>query len=656
MVRARIAREPDFLCATEADLIGEDEATYDRALFPDQAQLGQTRAAAHLRLSAGRGERRRHRARAAAGGRAAHHAGKSSGWCPGCARSRSPCCCARCRKRSAGRSCRWSRRWRRSPRAFEPGAGDFLTALAEHLSRTYGVPVRAADWPPQSLPAASADAGGNRRSAATRRSPRGAICAALRAQVESGASPLGSLGARRAAVGARAGSPRGPSAICRNRWRWRSRGRAAARVPGAGDEGGRRAAAPLSQPRGGARARARRRCATSPSWRWREKSLQMQKELVRQTSSSAKPAGSFQTALEQLSAPAPTAFAPETAGEHLLRHALVLESPLTAARFEALLADGAARAAGPRVRARRAHEANLAAARRPPRAPHAYPALKQDVERLVPADFLPRTPPAALGHLPRYLKAIAIRAERAAVNPAKDAERERRCSRCSRWRAQCPPRSAKPSGGCWRSSASRSSRRSWARRSRSRRSASRRWPAWRKRSPPRPPVRQDRPQVCPSSGMPSSQPRAPRSRSAITPPIRSPSAWPPPAWRRASWPPPARRSCRKRGSPAWRFFARRIFPQRHRGFFGEFARRDEGRLAEIGLWPAPVGHRAHVCRHRQRLPHPPAAHPGRRGARRRGSSGSSSPSRQAYALAPVRPRAVGRHVLRAGLRGDAARG
>jgi dTDP-4-dehydrorhamnose 3,5-epimerase-like enzyme len=32
-------------------------------------------------------------------------------------------------------------------------------------------------------------------------------------------------------------------------------------------------------------------------------------------------------------------------------------------------------------------------------------------------------------------------------------------------------------------------------------------------------------------------------------------------------------------------FARRIYPQRHRGFFGEFARKEEGLLASIGLWP-----------------------------------------------------------------------
>lgn len=37
--------------------------------------------------------------------------------------------------------------------------------------------------------------------------------------------------------------------------------------------------------------------------------------------------------------------------------------------------------------------------------------------------------------------------------------------------------------------------------------------------------------------------------------------------------------------PGVEIFARRIYPQRHRGFFGEFARQNDGRLAEIGLWP-----------------------------------------------------------------------
>src|SRR5690606_29013860 len=38
--------------------------------------------------------------------------------------------------------------------------------------------------------------------------------------------------------------------------------------------------------------------------------------------------------------------------------------------------------------------------------------------------------------------------------------------------------------------------------------------------------------------------------------------------------------------PGVELFHRRIFNQRHRGFFGEFVREEEGLLAEIGLWPS----------------------------------------------------------------------
>jgi dTDP-4-dehydrorhamnose 3,5-epimerase-like enzyme len=37
--------------------------------------------------------------------------------------------------------------------------------------------------------------------------------------------------------------------------------------------------------------------------------------------------------------------------------------------------------------------------------------------------------------------------------------------------------------------------------------------------------------------------------------------------------------------PGVEIFPRTIYPQRHRGSFGELARRDEGALAKIGLWP-----------------------------------------------------------------------
>jgi dTDP-4-dehydrorhamnose 3,5-epimerase-like enzyme len=42
---------------------------------------------------------------------------------------------------------------------------------------------------------------------------------------------------------------------------------------------------------------------------------------------------------------------------------------------------------------------------------------------------------------------------------------------------------------------------------------------------------------------------------------------------------------RKAWIPGVEIFSRTIYPQRHRGAFGELARRDEGVLAEIGFWP-----------------------------------------------------------------------
>jgi ATP-dependent helicase HrpA len=49
-----------------------------------------------------------------------------------------------------------------------------------------------------------------------------------------------------------------------------------------------------------------------------------------------------------------------------------------------------------------------------------YPGMKTDLARLLPPDFLARTPAVRLPHLVRYLKAVAVRAERARVDTAKD--------------------------------------------------------------------------------------------------------------------------------------------------------------------------------------------------------------------------------------------
>ncbi|HYP16589.1 MAG TPA: DUF3418 domain-containing protein, partial [Opitutus sp.] len=55
--------------------------------------------------------------------------------------------------------------------------------------------------------------------------------------------------------------------------------------------------------------------------------------------------------------------------------------------------------------------------------PQPYAGLERDLSALIPPDFLLRTPFPQLGHFPRYLKALKLRADRWRQNPAKDAER-----------------------------------------------------------------------------------------------------------------------------------------------------------------------------------------------------------------------------------------
>jgi ATP-dependent helicase HrpA len=49
--------------------------------------------------------------------------------------------------------------------------------------------------------------------------------------------------------------------------------------------------------------------------------------------------------------------------------------------------------------------------------------MDKDVARIAGPDFLARTPFGRLWHLPRYLKAIGVRAERARTNPSGDADK-----------------------------------------------------------------------------------------------------------------------------------------------------------------------------------------------------------------------------------------
>ena len=124
-----------------------------------------------------------------------------------------------------------------------------------------------------------------------------------------------------------------------------------------------------------------------------------------------------------------------SAEEHIQRHLLRLDppSPLTAARFQHMI-ESARRELPTMVHTvREAVKATLALRDSILHSPRRYSGMDQDAARLVPPDFLAHTPHRQLRHLVRYLKAILVRAERAAHQPARDAEKARLLQPYAHW-------------------------------------------------------------------------------------------------------------------------------------------------------------------------------------------------------------------------------
>jgi ATP-dependent helicase HrpA len=146
----------------------------------------------------------------------------------------------------------------------------------------------------------------------------------------------------------------------------------------------------------------------------------------------------------------------ETAMEHLKRHILPPEAPaaLTEAQFHGAVDQARGRVPGlaqqlidrvgtilqlrQQVQQRLGSTASLAPPRPKtlasfsqlgqPSAPRTPGPLSNELTALVPPRFLEHMSFVRLTHLPRYLKALLTRLERAALNPAKDHERERQLS------------------------------------------------------------------------------------------------------------------------------------------------------------------------------------------------------------------------------------
>jgi ATP-dependent helicase HrpA len=110
-------------------------------------------------------------------------------------------------------------------------------------------------------------------------------------------------------------------------------------------------------------------------------------------------------------------------------------SPLTQERFASVAAAARAEAKGIAYRLMDVLAAVLATRAEGLRSKNMCAQLQEDIARLVPPGVLAVTPYHQLAHLPRYLKAAQLRAERARTNPPADAERAKQVRQALQWLA-----------------------------------------------------------------------------------------------------------------------------------------------------------------------------------------------------------------------------
>jgi len=448
LVREQIGREPDFLCATEADLIGDADASYDRALFPDHVSLGNTALPVTYAYTPGQD----------ADGVtvrvplpvAAHLTTGQLQWMvPGLREEQIGVLLRALPKTVRKTLMPLEPKIREIAGGFQPGRADFLPALADFLSRKYRVPVRAEDWPPQSLPAHLQP-----RVEVVDHSDKtvaaGRDLAVIRAQVESRdvRSAAWEKAARhweRRAVTVWSFGDLPESVVVEE-----IGGAPLLAYPGLAVRDAevdvrlfRKCEEAESASERGVRCLAELVLARDLARLWKELG-----GLGRPVSGAQKPAVGLHNALQQMSAklqmPATAFAAPEalqkTAYQHLVEHALKLAPvfPLTEIRFTAMLDSARRELPALAYQLGESTRQILDLRQKILASPNRYAGLDQDVQRLVPGDFLARTPHAQLPHLHRYLRAIQIRAERAVVSPAKDTEKARQLAPFAQWESRVP--------------------------------------------------------------------------------------------------------------------------------------------------------------------------------------------------------------------------
>ncbi len=450
LVRERSAREPNFLIATEEDLIG-GEASFDRAQFPDAVRVAD--ASLTLQYAYDPGEEHDGVTLRVPLPLAPHLTSGELQWMVPGLREELIAVLLRALPKTARKALQ-----PHAPQAaalaaeFDPGREEFLPALAAFLSRKYRVEIQASDWPADSIPAHLRPrlevVDSAKKTVIAGRDLPAVQAVVEKHDVKSDAWSRAAQRWERYAVTGWSFGDLPESVVIET-----IGGVPVLAWPGLEREADDTVNVRLFRKREEALAatpaglRRLGELALAKDLAWSRRELNALGKLL--PSITAKPAGGFHDALKQLgakmAAPPRAEISADSlqrsAYEHLLRRVFTLEPlhPLNAARFAALVES--ARRALPLVLAELNAWAKQTLAARAATLAQAkpYPGLAEDVARLVPPDFLAATPPAQMPHLLRYLKAVAVRAERAHLNPAKDAEKARRLAPFARWEERVAP-------------------------------------------------------------------------------------------------------------------------------------------------------------------------------------------------------------------------
>ncbi|CAN5911290.1 ATP-dependent RNA helicase HrpA [soil metagenome] len=444
VVNERCKEQPDFLCATERDLTGGDELACDLALFPDQVSIGNS--VLPITYAYTPGQEDDGVTVQVALNVAQHLTSAQLQWMVPGLREEQINVLLRALPKTIRRPLMpIEPKVREIAAEFDPLRGDFLTGLAAFITQKYRVTVQASDWPPQSLPqhlqprvevidhknetvATGRDLDVIRKSVQKQVAPSDAWDRAVQ-RLEHYALSAWCFGDLPESVFIE--EINGVSVLGYPGLALRD-GEVDVRLYRKQDEAAQASPAAV-------RKLAELELGRDLAWLWKELrhfgGAAVQKKPV-----------SFQDSLSKLNlTPAVVANDPQEqvqkdAHEHIVSHLLRLQPlfPLNEKRFQKLCETVRKDlpALTHRVRDLQAQVETLK--QKILSSPLRYAGLEQDLQRLLPSRLLAKTPHAQLQHLPRYLRAIQVRAERAVVNAAKDADKADLIADFNDWESYVP--------------------------------------------------------------------------------------------------------------------------------------------------------------------------------------------------------------------------